>query len=175
MEESNSIVRNETFSAVNLQELQNDSGARPIGSKWVFKTKRNPEGSTRYKARLVFKGYQQMDYGETYAPVGKLTTCRLLISIAARNNWNISHLDVVTAFLNPDVEDDSLLMQLPEAWPEGLMDECHEGEDSEVRVVGLRKVLYGLKQAPHLWYRHINAFLLSLDFFKSEADPNLYI
>jgi hypothetical protein len=123
----------------------------------------------------VIKGYKQMDYGETYAPVGKLTTFRLLVGIAARNNWNIDHLDVVTAFLNPDVDDDSLLMQLPEGWPEGLMDECPEGEDSEVRVVRLRKALYGLKQAPHLWYRHINAFLLSLDFFQSEADPNLYI
>jgi hypothetical protein len=105
-----------------------------------------------------------MDYGEKYAPVGKLTTLQLLISIAARNNWNIDHLDVVTAFLNPDVDDDALLMELPEGWPhmEGLMEDCPEGEDSG--VVRLRKALYGLKQAPHLWYRHINPFLLSLDF-----------
>jgi len=177
MEESNSIIRNETFSPVNLQELPNDFGARPIRLKWVFKTKRNPDGSTRYKARLGIKGYEQMDYGETYAPVGKLTTFRLLISIAAQNNWNIDHLDVVTAFLNPDINDDALLMELPEGWPhiEGLMDDCPEGEDSRVRVVQLRKALYGLKQAPHLWYRHINAFLLSQDFIQSEADPNLYI
>jgi len=55
-----------------------------------------------------------MDYGETYAPVGKLTTFRLLIGITARNNWNIDHLDVVTGFLNPDVDDYVLLMELPE-------------------------------------------------------------
>jgi hypothetical protein len=74
MEESNSIIRNETFSPVNLQELRNDFGARPIGSKWVFKTKRNPDGSTWYKAMLVIKRYEQMDSGERYAPVGKLAT-----------------------------------------------------------------------------------------------------
>jgi hypothetical protein len=152
MEESNSIIQNETFSPVNLQELRTDFGARPIRSKWVFKTKRNPDGSTRYKARLVIKGYKQMDYGETYAPVGKLTTFRLLMIIAARNNWNIDHLDVVTAFLNPDVDDDALIMKLPEGWPHIVgLDDYPEGEDSEVRVVRLRKPLYCLKQAPHLW------------------------
>jgi hypothetical protein len=69
MDEYNSIIRNETFLPAQAQ-----FGNKPIGSKWVFKTKRNPDGSTRYKARLVIKGYEQMDYGETYAPVGKLTT-----------------------------------------------------------------------------------------------------
>ena len=69
MDEYNSIIRNETFSPAQAQ-FRN----KPIGSKWVFKTKRNPDGSTRYKARLVIKGYEKMDYGETYAPVGKLTT-----------------------------------------------------------------------------------------------------
>jgi hypothetical protein len=109
MDEYNSIIRNETFSPAQAQ-----FGNKPIGSKWVFKTKRNPDGSTRYKARLVIKGYEQMDYGETYAPVGKLTTFRLLISLAARYHWRIDHLDVVTAFLNPDVDDDTLFMELPE-------------------------------------------------------------
>jgi len=84
---------------------------------------------------------------------------------------------VVTAFLNPDFDDDALLMNLPEGWPhiEGLMDDYPVGEDSEVRVVRLRKALYGLKQAPHLLYRYNNAFLLLLDFFQSKDDPNLYI
>jgi hypothetical protein len=175
MEESNSIIRNEICSPVNLQELRNDFGASPIGSKLVCKTKRNPHGSTRYKARLGIKGYDQLDSGEAYAPVGKLTTFRLLICIAARNNWNIDHLDMVTAFLNPDVDDDSLLKQLLEGWPKGLIDDCPEGEDLVVGVVWLRKALYCLKQVPHLWYRPLNAFLQSLHFFQSEADPNLYI
>jgi len=112
-----------------------------------------------------------MDYGETYAPVGKLTTFRLLISLAARNNWNIDHLDVVMAFLNPDVDDDTLFMELLEGWPKHRPN----GGPEEVTVIRLRKALYGLKQAPPLWYRHINAFLLSLGFIQSEVDPNLYI
>jgi len=81
MDEYNSIIRNKTFSPAQAQ-----FGNQPSGSKWVFKTKRIPDGSTRYKARLVIKGYEQMDYGETYAPIGKLTTFRFLISLAARNN-----------------------------------------------------------------------------------------
>jgi hypothetical protein len=66
----------------------------------------------------VIKGYGQMDSGETYAPVGKITTFRLLISLAPQNNWKIVHLDVVTAFLNPDVDNDTRFMELPEGWLE---------------------------------------------------------
>ena len=97
--------------------------------------------------------------------MGKLTIFRLLICFAARYNWKIDHLDVVTAFFNPDVDDDPLFIDLPEGRP----------DNTRISVVQLRKALYGLKQAPHLWYRHINAFLLSLGFIQSEADPNLYI
>jgi len=128
MDEYNSIIRNETFSPAQAQ-----FGNKPIGSRWVFKTKRNPDGSTRYKARLVIKGYEQMDYGETYAPVGKLTTFRLLISLATRNNWKIDHLNVVTAFLNPNVDDDTLFIQLPEGWPK----HGQNGGPEEVTVVRL--------------------------------------
>ena len=134
----------------------------------MFKTKRNPDGSTQYKARLVIKGYEQIDYGETYTPVGKLTTFRLLISLAARNKWKIDHLNVVTPFLNPDVDHENLFLELPEGWPE-------QGGPDGVTVVRLRNALYGLKQGPHLWCRYINAFLLSLGFIQSEADSNMYI
>jgi hypothetical protein len=73
MGEFNSIIQNETFSPAIVQ-----FGIKPIGLKWVFKTKRTSDGSTQYKTRLVIKGYEPMDYGETYAPIGKLTTFRLL-------------------------------------------------------------------------------------------------
>jgi len=82
-EESTSILLNNTFSALNSREAR-QLKVRPIGSKWVYKTKHNPDGSIRYKARLVIKGYEQTDFGETYAPVGKLTTFRYLISRIAR-------------------------------------------------------------------------------------------
>jgi len=166
MDEYNTIIRNETCSPA-----QPPFGNKPIGSKWVFKTKRNPDGSTRYKARLVIKRYEQMDYGEMYAPVGKQTTLRSIMSLAARNNWKIDHLDVVTAFLNPDVDDDIQFMELPEGWPE----HGPNGGPDEVTVIRLWTALHGLKLAPHLWYWHINTFLLSLGFIQSEADRNHHL
>jgi hypothetical protein len=165
-EESTSILLNNTFSALNSREAW-QLQVKPIGSKWVYKTKRNPDGSTLYKARLVIKGYEQTDFGETYAPVGKLTTFRYLISLIGRYGWNMDHLDVVTAFLNPEIDDDDIYMTLPEGWP--------EGSNAPKIVVRLRKALYGLKQAPRLWHDDINAFLLSLGFTQSSADPNLYL
>ena len=81
-EESTSILLNNTFSALNSREAQ-QLKVRPIGSKWVYKTKHNPDRSIWYKAWLVIKGYEQTDFGETYAPVGKLTTFQYLISLIA--------------------------------------------------------------------------------------------
>jgi len=165
-EDSTSILLNNTFSALNSEEAR-QLKVRPIGSKWVYKTKHNPDGSIWYKARLVIKGYEQTDFGETYAPVGKLTTFRYLISLIRRYGWNMDHLDVVTAFLNPEIDDDDIYITLPEGWPEGL--------NAPKIIVRLRKALYGLKQAPRLWHDDINAFLLSLGFTQSSANPNLYL
>ena len=164
-EESTSILLNNTFSSLNSQEAR-QLQVKPIGSKWVYRTKHNPDGSTRYKAHLVRRGYVQTDFGETYAPVGKLTTFRYLISLIVRYRRIMDRLDVVTAFLNPEIDDD-IYMTLPEGWPEGL--------NTPKIIVRLRKALYGLKQAPWLWHDHINACLLSIGFTQSSADPNLYL
>jgi len=72
-EECTSILLNNTYTTVNSREAR-QLRVKPIGSKWLFKTKHNPDGTMRYKARLVIKGYKQTDFGETSAPVGKLTT-----------------------------------------------------------------------------------------------------
>jgi len=165
-EESTSILLNNTFSALNTREAR-QLQVKPIGSKWVYKTTHNPDGSTRDKARLVIKGYEQMDFGETYVPIGKLTTFRYLISPIGRYGWNMDHLDVVTAFLNPEIDDDDIYMTLLEGWSEGL--------NAHKIIVRLRKALYGLEQAPRLWHDDINAFLLSLGFTQCSADPNLYL
>jgi hypothetical protein len=93
------------------------NGMKPIGCRWVYKTKRNPNGTIRYKVRLVIEGYEQIrgiDFDETYAPVSKLITLRYLLSFAAQNNYKIGHLDVVTVFLNPEI-DTKVYMQLLEA------------------------------------------------------------
>jgi hypothetical protein len=83
-EESTSILLNHTFTTISCREAR-QLQMKPIGSKWVYKTKHNPDGSVRYKACLVIKGYEQTGFGETYAPVGKLTTFRYLIS--SREMW----------------------------------------------------------------------------------------
>jgi hypothetical protein len=158
-EELESLLENETWEATNADAIKNTT---VIGSRWVFKTKINPNGSTRFKARLVIKGYQQVkeiDFSETFAPVSKLATLRTLLAFAGDHDWQIDHLDVVTAFLNPKIDKDDVLMELP------------EGRE----VVRLKKALYGLRQAPRLWYEDINNFLLSIGFHPSIADPNLYI
>jgi len=165
-EESSSILLNNTFSAPNSREA-GQLLVNPIGSKWVYNTEQTPDGSTWYKARLVITGYEQLDFGETYAPVGRLTTFQYLISLIGRYWWNIDHLDAVTAFLNPKIANDDIYINLPEGWTEGL--------NTPKISVRLRKALYCLKQAPQLWHDDINVFLLSLAFTPSLADPNLYL
>jgi hypothetical protein len=146
--------------------------ANPIDSKWVLRTKLNVDGSTRYKARLVIRGFQQIkgiDFDETYAPVSKLTTFRMMMAMAAKNGWTVDHMDVVTAFLNPEIDRDNIYMGLPPGidWIDPRL--------AGISTVRLKKALYGLKQAPRLWYEEINAFLLSIGFTQSTTDPNLYI
>lgn len=173
-EEWNSILENQTFElpGENIALKTIPSDAKPISSKWVFKTKTNPDGSTRYKARLVIRGYQQVegvDYGETYAPVSKLATFRLLINLSAYYGWHIDHLDVVTAFLNLTIDRENIYMQLPPRIEE--IDSRVNGST----IVRLLKALHGLKQAPRLWFEEIHAFLLSNGATQSTTDPNLYM
>jgi len=102
-----------------------------------------------------------------FAPVGKLTMLRYLISLIGRYGWNMDQLDEVAAFLNPEIDDDDIYMTLPEGWPEGL--------NAPKIIVRLRKALYGLEQAPRIWHDDIDAFQLSLGFTQHSADPNLYL
>lgn len=98
-EEIHAIEKTDTWELTNLP-----SGKKPIGVKWVYKTKYRPSGEVeRYKARLVVKGYKQkpgIDYFEVFAPVARLDTVRLIISLAAQNSWKIYQMDVKSAFLN---------------------------------------------------------------------------
>jgi len=149
-----SLIENSTFTPVT-----NTNGMKHIGCRWVYKTKRNPNCTIRYKARLVIKGYEQIrgvDFDETYAPVGKLITLPYLLNFAAQNSYKIDHLDVVTAFLNPEI-DTEVYMQLPEGieWLESTA-MLSGNRDCFLR---LNKALYGLRQAPRLWHQEIDGFL----------------
>jgi hypothetical protein len=117
--ECTSILLNNTFTTINSREAM-QLRVKPFRSKWDYKMKNNPDGTIRYRTRLEIEGYEQTDFGETYAPVRKLTTFRCLISLVGKHGWNIYHLDAVSAFVNPEVNDDDIYMTLPEGWPEGL-------------------------------------------------------
>jgi transposase InsO family protein len=139
-----------------------------IGCKWVFKIKRKADGSVdRYKMRLVAKGFSQkpgIDYEETFAPVAKFATIRALLSVAAHYDLEIHQMDVRTAFLNGDLEQDIYMKQ-----PEGYV-----ASGKENLVCKLRKSLYGLRQASRAWYDKIHHALVDMGFQVLSADTCVY-
>jgi hypothetical protein len=143
-------------------------GFKPIPVKWVFKIKRGADGKIeRYKARLVAKGFKQVegvDYTEVFAPVSKHGTLRAFLALVAERDLELEHLDVKTAFLNGDLEEE-IYMQQPPGFEEG----------SAGTVCRLRKTLYGLKQAPRAWHIRLKAELEKIGFRASDADPGLYV
>ena len=144
-----------------------DVGKRPITAKWVLKIKYNADGSIeRYKARLVARGYTQkagIDFTDTFAPVARLASIRTLLAVACQEDYNLTQLDVDTAFLHGEI-DEELYMELP--------DGVRDGNSKVVRLV---KGLYGLKQASRQWNRKLHDALVALGFRQSEADHCIYI
>jgi hypothetical protein len=99
MEEIRAIEENDTWTLTDLP-----ADRRAIGLKWVFKLKRDEQGSVvKHKARLVVKGYSQqhgIDYEKVYAPVARLEAIRLLLALAAQQGWEVHHMNVKSTFLN---------------------------------------------------------------------------
>ncbi|GMI78367.1 cysteine-rich RLK (RECEPTOR-like protein kinase) 8 [Hibiscus trionum] len=152
-----------------LVELPSDRV--PIGCKWLFKVKHNSDGSVaRYKARLVAKGFSQQagfDYSETFSPVVKPVTVRVLLSVALNNVWNLRQIDIDNAFLNGDLSEEVYMQQ-----PLGF--EQKDSNENKL-VCRLQKLLYGLKQAPRAWFENFqNHLVKNLGFTSSLADSSLY-
>lgn len=164
VDEINMIVKNQTWELV-----EKPANRKTIGVKWVYRVKHNADGSlNKLKARLVVKGFSQrygLDYMETFAPVARLDTIRLLIAVAAQNQWTIHQMDVKSAFLNGFLEEEIYIEQPPGFIMPG----------KEHLVYRLRKALYGLKQAPRAWYARIDSYLVSLGFERSASEPTLYV
>jgi len=161
--EYSSLIDNDTWTLV-----QPPTGIKAIPVKWVFKVKRDGCGQLeRFKARLVAKGFHQkqgIDYDEVFAPVGKYTTLRVLLAVVAATDYELHMLDIKTAFLNGELEEQVYIQQ-----PEGY-------EAADKTLVGkLNRTLYGLKQAPRAWHLKLKTELESLGFAESIADPGLFI
>lgn len=164
LDEMKSIEENGTWLLVDPPPRQ-----RPIGLKWVFKTKKDAAGNiTKHKARLVAKGYVQrqgIDYDEVFAPVARLESVRLLLAYAASEGWAVHHMDVKSAFLNGELKEEVYVAQPPGFVVDG----------KEQKVLRLVKALYGLRQAPRAWYTKLDASLLSLGFHRSASEHAVYM
>jgi hypothetical protein len=139
--EFDALHRNNTWDLVSRSSAQN-----LVGCKWVYRIKRNPDGSIdRYKARLVAKGFHQRpgcDYTETFSPVVKPVTIRIILTLAVRQGWSVRQLDVNNAFLQGTLKEEVFMVQPPGFVNKHFLD----------HVCRLKKALYGLKQAPRAWY-----------------------
>jgi hypothetical protein len=148
VEEYQSIMKNDVWEVVPRPE-----GKFVVTSKWLFKIKHATDGSMeKYKARFVACGFSQeegIDYDETFAPVARYTSIRTIISLASVLGWKLHQMDVKTAFLNGQVEEEVYIEQ-----PKGFV--VHRKES---HVCKLKKALYGLKQAPRAWYARIDSYL----------------
>src|SRR2546430_13599661 len=133
-EEYASLQKNSTWS---LERLPPNRKA--IACRWVFKKKINADNSIRYKARLVIKGYEQresIDYDETFAPVAMFKTLRILLALAAQEDWEIHQMDVKSAFLHPRINEEVYMAQ-PEGFQQGDLvcrsEERRVGKESRSR------------------------------------------
>jgi hypothetical protein len=161
-EEMRSLLENGTWELV-----EKPDGVKPVPMKWVYKIKRDALGNVeRYKSRLVAKGYLQrqgIDFEEVYAPVSKHTTLRALLAVVATRDLELHQLDVKTAFLNGELEEE-IYMQQPQGYEQG-------GPNVVCR---LKRTLYGLRQAPRAWHMRLKEELGLLGFEASEADAALF-
>lgn len=144
-------------------------GANVVSGKWIFKHKYNSDGSlARHKARWVVRGFSQqygIDYDETFSPVVKPATIRVVLSIAASRAWPIHQLDVKNAFLHGHLDETVYCQQ-----PPGFVDPT-----APDHVCFLQKSLYGLKQAPRAWYQRFATYIRGLGFAASATDTSLFV
>lgn len=142
--------------------------ASVVGNKWVFKRKVDSVGNVCYRARLVAKGFTQIegiDFDETFSPVVRYSTLRLLFALSVKFDLDITHLDICTAFLNGFLDKPVFMSQ-----PEGFVDPKNSS-----KVCSLKRAVYGLKQSSRAWNIRINDFLLELGYKRSKFEPCVFL
>jgi histone deacetylase 1/2 len=163
-EEFEALMQNKTWHLVPPSKNKN-----LIDCKWVYRIKKRSDGTVeRYKARLVAKGFKQrygIDYEDTFSPVVKVATIRLVLSISVSQGWSLRQLDVKNAFLHGVLEEEVYMKQ-----PPGFEDPRFPHH-----ICRLDKSLYGLKQAPRAWYSRLSSKLQKLGFKASKADTSLFL
>ena len=161
--EIDACEKQKTWEVIPRKDLP--AGANILPVKWVFKQKLNEHGvRVQFKARITPKGFKQkhgVDYFEVFAHTGKYKTLRIALALAAARNMEINQLDVPTAFVRADL-DEEVYMEMPEGYGEPGM------------VCRLPKSLYGLKQSPRNWYRLLSSFILTLGWTATVSDPCLF-
>lgn len=159
-----SLQENRVWDVVDLPE-----GKRVIGSKWIFKRKIGSSGAVeRYKAQLVAQAYSQkygLDYDETFSPLIRFESIRVLLALSARYVLEVHQMDVNTAFLNGELEEEVFMKQ-----PSGFVS---KGE--EEKVCRLQRSIYGLRQSPRCWNFILDRRLKEMGFIQSDSDPCLYV
>ncbi|XP_071680282.1 uncharacterized protein [Lolium perenne] len=163
-DEYKALIENKTWHLVPYKR-----GTNLIDCKWVYRIKRKADGTIdRYKARLVAKGFKQrygIDYEDTFSPVVKAATIRLVLAVSVSRGWSLRQLDVKNAFLHGVLEEDVYMKQPP----------GYENPNAPYHVCKLDKSLYGLKQAPRAWFSKLSSKLQELGFLASKADTSLFI
>ncbi len=136
----------------------------------MLRIKVNEKGKIiRHKARLTAKGYSQVqgvDYEETFAPVASQNSLRIVLSIAASNDWDIAQCDVETAFLIAQLDGDPIFMEQPEGY---------QDTTKANHVCLLHRSLYGLKQSPRLWNKTLDNAMKAIGLTPTSQDPCIYV
>jgi hypothetical protein len=162
--EYRALMENKSWHLVPFKQSSN-----LIDCKWVYIIKRKSDGTIdRYKARLVAKGFKQrygIDYEETFCPVVKVATIRLVLAISVSKVSNLRKVDVKNTFLHGVLEEEVYMKQPP----------GYENPNAPHHVCKLDKSLYGLKQAPRAWFSKLSSKLQELGFLASKADTSLFI
>ena len=164
-DEMESLEKNGAWDLVKLPKDK-----KPVRYKWIFKRKEgiSPSEPARYKARLVAKGYSQIlgiDFNDVFSPVVKHSSIRMLRSIVTMHDYDLEQLDVKTAFLHGELDENIYMDQ-----PEGFLI-----PGKEHLVCKLKKSLYGLKQSSRQWYKRFDSFMLSNGFKRSDYDSCVYL
>ena len=159
-DEYNSLIQNGTWTLV-----QRPEGVKPVQCRWV--KKKYDDGEMKYKARLVAKGFSQrqgVDYFDTFSPVIRISSVRLLLSYAITNNLHAHHIDVKTAFLNGELKEDVYMSQPP----------LFADDDQPNLICKLQRSIYGLKQSAKCWKDTLNEILISFKLIQIKSDPCIF-